>query len=104
MYRCKDCGAIFSDPKEERWYETHGELDTGNKTEIRYIYHCPECYGTMYENVYECEACHDGWATSDYCPRCMKKATEAVESLQKAIGTNWQTAVDLIGAWYERNW
>lgn len=50
MYKCRDCGMIFSKPKV--MVESHGEE----------LAHCPECMGIALDDVDDlrCSACGDG--------------------------------------------
>jgi len=48
MYKCKDCGCVFDDPK--RWRESRGEFWGVSAYET--MIGCPECYSGDFE---ECD-------------------------------------------------
>ena len=108
MYKCNACGAVFTDPAVEHVEERHGELGTpasGYFKRVGVIETCPYCGSDEYFDGEECPICgtvHDG-VFSDYCDECTTAVTEAVEALEKKLGTSWQKTVDLVGDWYERN-
>ena len=108
MFICKDCERTFLDPEIMKTYERHSELDgPGPKVEVFTEELCPYCRSSRIEEGYECDICGNYTEFGEYgnfCPDCLHKATQAVESLQAALQTNWNTAVGLMVEWSERNW
>lgn len=104
MYKCNDCQMVFDMPEYESFSINHHELAgmLGPTDEHYQVEHCPYCGGTVLLDVWECPACGE-WTEDEYCPECMEKATQSVEGLQKAMGLDWKTAVDLVCCWAERN-
>lgn len=73
MYRCKECGAEFEEPK--RWRESHGEWLTG----------CPNCLALAYDDVteFKCEACYGitETHTDKYCEECKLATKQFAEAV-----------------------
>ena len=109
VYKCKDCGAEFTEPKIESWYEYHSELDgPGPKRELLQRELCPECLSDMIDGGWYCDVCGEHWATDNgygcYCDECVDKATESIEALQQALKTDYKTITGLFVEWAERHW
>ena len=108
IYKCHECGAEFTEPRQETYYELHSELDEGNKYEKLTEEHCPECGSTDIEGGYYCECCgerygeyhENGW----FCPDCIQEVDYAVDALQSALKTDWKSVVKLVCAWSEHHW
>ena len=96
---------MFDIPDVEHVEERHGELGTpasGYFLERGVIEHCPKCGETNFKTGAPCPICGE-FAEDDFCEDCYYKVTEAVEALEQDLGTTWQHTVDIVGAWYERN-
>ena len=57
MYKCLDCGKIFSEEDIKKEYTTYGDFyglenASGNDTSIT-IWHCPKCYSEDIEGYEE---------------------------------------------------
>lgn len=89
MYRCLDCGRVFSQPR--RYQESYGESWDG----------CPRCAGA-YETVIRCGEC-DNWMSLDedalICEECQR---ETVIDLGKLIEDNFPpNCAEWIYSWVE---
>lgn len=76
MLRCNDCGHLFEDGKQAKWFEKHGEK----------FYGCPLCRGD-YEEVYLCEICEE-YHTKDelsngVCDECIMKHKNNIDLCQE---------------------
>lgn len=54
MYRCKNCGCRFDEPKElnSTWEAYYGISDMFDYSTPRTIYVCPECNDDEIEEIY----------------------------------------------------
>lgn len=66
MFRCLDCKSIFDSPAKVEWKsEEYGTT---------YDYHCPECGGESFEEVFECPSCHEYRPVFSGCRECATRA------------------------------
>lgn len=63
MFKCKDCGCEFEEPKEI--IEYHG-LDYGYEK----LYGCPHCGGGDYEESTTCDICGEPSWSGCFCDKC----------------------------------
>ena len=55
MFKCADCGAVFSEPKKINAGSLYG---VGYGANDDYVDGCPECEGG-FEKAYQCEECEE---------------------------------------------
>lgn len=70
MWKCKDCGAVFEEPLQERWTDrfegqTYGGIDE----------YCPECKSQEFEEAIPCLECNEFVGESELhngiCKSCL---------------------------------
>lgn len=78
-YMCEDCGVIFEEVVEKRYFERNGD-ELCPPT-----YHCPECGSEFYEEAVKCCICGEHHPMremdGDVCDDCIDKLTEKVRNL-----------------------
>ena len=89
MFKCDECGSIFSSPKV--WHEKHGFVSPPYET----FSGCPCCCGGFFE-VKPCKICGEYDAMNEnevYCDNCKEKVSD---KFTKLISDNFSNEEKLL--------
>ena len=97
MYKCRECGEGFSEPRLEthdEWSEYWGRP----VAETLVVEYCPMCGSEEIEEVNECKIC--GSATKDifseYCDDCHADLSKALEAIEHDFGIDYESLQDML--------
>ena len=82
MYKCDDCGAIFSEEEMAHWSEGRGEYWGSSCSEE--MCGCPHCHSTGYDEVKRCKLCDSyekEFVDDVCCEECKKELVKRLTSI-----------------------
>ena len=99
MYKCKECGALFEQPKEI--YDDPSAAGVSLPSGCYVYEECPDCGSDDFEKAVECDHCGE-YHTNDValCDDCMKELGIALREIKGRFHLDQDTFEEAIANYF----